>query len=208
MKLYIALYSCFGPPGAHPTVQAPWFAILASVMHKLGNCVSMFLADFANPSWSCIALPLKAQWSEAVRCRAAEALPLCSVTWINPGGLLGWFCFIYRPLVWRLCMNTCELRKFVLPKYGFEGGPKALLEAGFVVARCVPHDFGTFSWPIWDSCRGSLKWCSSSIDQSLRLTSRSCNRSGALFCMVLHGFAWFCTCADTLWYYEGNSLIC
>ena len=138
MKLCIALYSCFGPPGAHPTVQAPWFAILASVMHKLGNCVSMFLADFANPSWSCIALPLKAQWSEAVRCRAAEALPLCSVTWINRASGFGWFCFIYHfyPFVCGFLflepMNTCELRRIVLPKYGFEGSAKALPEARFV----------------------------------------------------------------------------
>ena len=100
-----------------------------------GNRVSVFLAESCRLSyfpWSCIALPLKAQWSEAVRCRAPEALPLSSVTWINPGDFLGRFCCIQHCFSVCVRMNTCELRRFVLPKYGFEGSPKVLPEAGFV----------------------------------------------------------------------------
>ena len=173
-------------------------------------CVSMFLADFVNPSWSCIALPLKAQWSEAVWCWAAEALPLCSVTWINRASGFGWFCFIYHfyPFVWLSFFGADEhmrAEEICFAKVWLWRGPQGT--AGSRICRravCSPWlrdiflaDVG-FVQGVFEMMQ-QFDWPEFAADITFLQQERG---------VVLHGFAWFCTCADTLWYYEGNSLIC
>ena len=69
------------------------------------------------------------------------------------------------------------LRKIVLPKYGFEGGPKAVLALQALVVFC--KDFAGH--------RESLTCCSSLISQSLLRTAPSCNRRRCrVFYNVLH----------------------